>query len=479
MAVTDALLIRDVEVDGKRYDCRIENGVVDALGSSLLASADTVTIDGHGGVLLPGLTDHHLHLFALASLADSVDLSAGLRVDDVVAAAERVRTTSEWVRVIGWDEPTHGHLDRDELDRLVDDVPVRVQHRSGALWILNSRAIDLLAESSPPAGAERDHAGRLTGLVWRGDEWLCGKDSHPPDLRGVGERLARLGITAVTDASPRLDAVARDAVDVAVREGVLPQRVQLLCAETGPTSDRVTVGPKKIVLGDHDLPAFDDFAAAVGTTHDAGRSVAIHCVSRAALALTIAALRQVGSRAGDRIEHCAIADETAIAALADLGVAVVTQPTLVAHRGDDYLDRHADDEAADLWRYQSLLGAGIRVVASSDAPYGDCDPWATMVAARDRRTPTGRILGPAERVEPAVVLAGMLAPVANLGGPSRRVLPGEPADLVLLRTSLKQALANPDARHVAVTVADGRLIYVADRGSDAMRHHTSGDSDRR
>jgi predicted amidohydrolase YtcJ len=455
------LLLRDVGVDGARVDCSVRAGTIEVVGGALAAPPGGQVIDGRGGALLPGLADHHLHLFALAVAASSVDLEAGRTLDDVAPAADLVRGSGGWVRVVGWDDETHGELDRDRLDALVEDVPVRVQHRSGALWVLNGRAIDLLsAAAAPPEGAERDGTGRLSGKVWRVDEWLRAGAGALPDLAAVGALLARVGVTAVTDASPQLDRVAVQAVHDAVTSGALPQHVLLLGADELPAAHpRLAIGPRKLVVADHDLPDPDALAAAIATAHDDGRAVAVHCVSRAALALTISALRAASAREGDRIEHCAVADLGAVDELRSLRVTVVTQPSLVARRGSDYLDRHQPVEHGDLWRYRSLLDGGVRTVPSSDAPYGDPDPWATIRAAVTRQTPDGRVLGPAERVPARVALDGMLTSVEQPGGPVRRVAAGQPADLVLLRRPLGAVLAAPDAGAVAATVIDGRVVY--------------------
>ena len=48
----------------------------------------------------------------------------------------------QWVRAVGYHDTVAGTLDRYTLDALVPHRPVRVQHRSGAEWILNTAAID-------------------------------------------------------------------------------------------------------------------------------------------------------------------------------------------------------------------------------------------------------------------------------------------------------------------------------------------------
>ena len=98
------------------------------------------------------------------------------------------------------------------------------------------------------------------------------------------------------------------------------------------------------------------------------------------------------------------------------------------------------------------------VAASSDAPYASPDPWAAIAAAADRRTAAGQPLGEDERVDPATALAMYLGDPADPGGPPRRVAPGQPADLCLLKAPLRDVLAGPSAELVRATVIAGRIV---------------------
>lgn len=458
MSGRDGLLVRDVELEGTPgQDCLVLDGVVAAVGTDL-RHPNVVEVAGRGGALLPGLADHHLHLFAMAAAAQSFDLSE----HDDIGVLGAFNVPGRWVRVLGWDEARHGDLDRDRLDCLTGERPVRVQHRSGALWVLNSAGLRAVIDAAgePPAGAEEDEAGRLTGRLWRADRWLRDAIGMPPKLGDIAQSLSRFGVTAVTDATPDHDARAVQHLIAAVADGELPQRIQLTCADVpAELPSRIRVGPRKLVVADHELPDLTRLISEIATAHGAGRAVAVHCVSREALALTLAAFHDAGTRPGDRIEHCAIADRAAVAELASLDLTVVTQPSLVTCRGDRYLSNHDPAEHDDLWRYASLLDAGVATVASSDAPYGDPDPWATIRAARDRTTASGAVLGADERVSPERTLAGFLAPLDRPSGPPRRVAVGEPADLVLLKAPLSSALAESCRELVAVTVTDGRITY--------------------
>jgi predicted amidohydrolase YtcJ len=363
--------------------------------------------------------------------------------------------------VVGYDDVAHGPLDRYRLDACAPNVPVRVQHCGGSLWVVNSRAIELIGlDRSPHPGVERDAAGRPTGRLWRSDElFRTVVDGASPDLAPVGRMLAGYGITEVNDASPDDDGSAAVLLAEAVGTGALPQRVQVMGASA---EDGLGIGPRKIVISDHALPEIEELEARVRASHADRRPVALHCVTRVALLLALAALDEAGVLAGDRVEHCAVADMDTVQRMAVMGLTVVTQPILVASRGDDYRRRCPATDIDDLWRYGSLLRAGIRAAPSSDAPYGDPDPWIGMRAAGRRRTRSGAVLGRRERVGARTVLAGLLSPSDRPGGPPRRVVPGAAAHLILLDRPLAAALRDPSSRHVRRTVIGGAVVHRKD-----------------
>lgn len=461
-----SLVLQRVEVRGRPCDVLVRDGRVAEVGGPFRGTAE-MTIDGSGGALVPGLHDHHLHLLALA--ADLASVRCGppdvVGIDDLanaLRAAAAAAPPDAWLRGTGYHERVAGELDAKALDRLVPDRPVRVQHRSGALWMLNSPALDAIArvlDDSPDV--ERDQAGRPTGRLWRYDARLRPAIPYgPPDLSAAGRLLARYGITGVSDATPALEPTALDLLDGA-QATALPQDVHLLgtpleSLESGPLPG---APPWKIHLRDHDLPGLEALTAEIARARAAGRAVAVHCVTRISLLLTLTALQEVGPRQGDRIEHAAVVPHELHDWMRRLGVTVVTQPGFVATRGDDYLRDAETDDQGFLYPFRSLLEAAIPTVASSDAPYGPLDPWAIMRAARDRRTPSGAVLLPRERVTVTTVLDGYLAPLTDPAAPPREVRPGVPADLVLLNGSLEDCLADPVAERVRLVLKGGLIVH--------------------
>lgn len=465
--MTGDFVVRNAEVDGRPgVDVRVVAGRVAQVGPNL-PRGQGGSIDARGGAVLPGLVDHHLHLHAMAASWTSVRCGP----PDVYGPEGLERALAEavsehgWVRGVGYVETVAGELDATGLDRLHSLRPVRIQHRSGAMWILNSAAIRAAGlDSAVHPGVERDSNGRPTGRVVRADDLLRAllPGTGPPRLDAVGAELARLGVTAVTDATPDLSADSLKALVDATRSGDLPQRLQLLGAPlTGIDvhADRVTVGPYKIVLADSEVPDLDRLADTIRRVHADGRAFAVHSVSRESLAVLLAVLADVGCVPGDRIEHASVVPAEAVDDLRRHGLTVVTQPGFVADRGEDYRARVDERDHADLYRCRTLLDGGVPVALSSDAPYGPLDPWVTIRAAATRRTDSGAVFGAGERIDAAAALAACLAPSDRPGGPPRRVRAGVVADLVVLDVPLRAMLDAPDSAAVGTVLIDGRVVY--------------------
>ncbi|KXF57142.1 amidohydrolase [Rhodococcus sp. SC4] len=464
------LVIRNAEVAGvPGIDVVISGGRIRTVGPNLSARLGEA-IDADGGALIPGLHDHHLHLHAMAADAASVrcgppDVRDAATLADVLAHTPGDQ--NGWVRGVGYSETVAGDLDADGLDRLHSVRPVRIQHRSGAMWVLNSAAIAAAhLDGASHRGVERTPDGRPTGRVWRADTWLRDRlpRSQPPRLEAIGTALARFGITGVTDASPDLSPLSQAALIAAGASGEFPQRMHLLGTPLdGSISsvERISFGPYKIVLADSGLPDLENLTDRIRDVHSRGRAVAAHCVTREALLILLAALDEVGTLPGDRIEHGALIPRETIDDLRRRDLRVVTQPGFLADRGDDYLRRVDQRDQPDLYRCRSLLDGGVRVSLSSDAPYGPADPWSVITAAVVRRAPTNEIVGPTERITSTQALAGYLAAAEDPGGAPRRIRTGAIADVVLLRAPLADVLAAPSADAVRTTVIGGTVVHPA------------------
>jgi predicted amidohydrolase YtcJ len=453
VAYVSTTVLRDVRLGGRVVEVLLRDDRVVDVAPAVSAPPGSTEVDGGGGVLLPGLHDHHVHVLSFAAQRLGVDCSAfGTDVDALVAALRGA--PGDWVRATGYHESQAGPLDRRVLDAWVPDRPVRVQHRSGALWMLSSAAIGRMwpvLDDTPDV--ERDAAGEPTGRLWRYDERLrTALGDSPLDLGPVGGIWAELGVTGLTDATPDLTPGAVDLLTSAQALGALPQSLLLLGTDDVVGGPDVRTGPRKLLLRDHDLPDLQTLTRSIRTWHARGRGVAVHVVTAESLVLTLAALEAAGAHPADRIEHASVVLPGTEAWLASSGATVVTQPDFLRTRGEQYRRDLDAIELASLYRHRSLAAAGIGMAVSSDAPFGSHDPWKVIASARDRLTADGVVLGADESVSAGEALASYLSHPDAPAGPPRRVEVGVPADLCLLDGDIVDALREPHADRVRLTV---------------------------
>lgn len=459
------MLIRRAELFGAGLtDVRLDGGLVRDIGD-LIARPDETVIDAAGGLLLPGLHDHHLHVAALAASLTSVHCGPPHINDEESLAACLRRPGSGWLRGIGYHESVAGLLDAAMLDRFIADRPARIQHRSGRMWFFNSAGLQsLLAQADAPPGLERID-GRYTGRLFDEDAWLRRTlGSAPPSFAPVGAALVRVGVTGLTEISPANDAAMGRHFLQETGSGALPQRVLLagkLDLSRDDAGERVALGPAKLHLHEADLPELDIAIRFIRRAHDADRPVAIHCATEVELVYALAVLRDAGVQAGDRIEHASVAPDDAIEDIARLKLAVVTQPHFIRERGDAYLIDVEPAAQRLLYRQRAFLDAGVTLAGGSDAPFGGYDPWAAMAAAIDRRTQRGATIGAAEALTPEEALDLFLR-VPDALDRRRTICVGSPADLCLLDRPWSQVRSALSSAHVRATFIEGRAVFERD-----------------
>ncbi|WP_395394547.1 amidohydrolase family protein [Novosphingobium sp. BL-8A] len=457
------MLIRNADVyEHGAADLRIVAGTIAAIGQ-LAPLPDESVIEANGGALLPGLHDHHIHLAALAVRAASVDCGPPAVSNREGLARTLDRAGKGWLRGFGLCESVLGGElpDAAMLDRMVQHRPIRLQHRTGRMWLFNSPALDeLLAGRAPPPGLERV-GGRFTGRLFDEDAWLqAALGSTPPDFAEVSSELARHGVTGITDMSPRNDAIiarhfASQAATGHLRQNaVLAGQISLADAP----QDGWRLGPAKLHLHEAALPDFDTTCLWIASAHAQGRGVAVHCVTEVELVFTLALFEAAGTLIGDRIEHASIVPRELAARMASLGLWACVQPHFVHESGDRYLRDVEPRHHSDLYRLFTLRNAGIPLAGGSDAPYGNPDPWAAMKAAVLRRTGTGTPFSPEEALSPEQALDLYLADPLDLSR-QRRIAVGEAADLCLLDRPWAEARTRLDSADVRATFVSGQLVH--------------------
>jgi len=444
------VLIRRAELPcGELADVRVSGTRIGKIGA-LAPLPDEAVIEADGGALLPGLRDHHLHFLAYAASLESFSCADYDCADACIEALHKAtRQANGWVRAVDFHE-SMGEINLVALDREGPDVPVRIQHRSGRLWILNSLAIEHVKGGAvSPALAH----GIKTGHFYDLDQELGCRLGHTlPDVTRASRSLAAYGIVAFTDMTPTNSASETRMFRQWQQQRRLLQDVQL----AGQAS--LTAGPVKVHLHESDLPPFESLCRRMKDSHKRGRVVAVHCTTEVELVFTLAAFAEAGVIEGDRIEHASICNESCLQTIGDLGLMVVTQPNFIAERGDTYLDKIEKGALPDLYRCASFMRADIPFAIASDAPFGGANPWAMMEAATKRATASNIELMPEERISPEDALACVTGSLANPAKPLT-IHEGADASLVLLDQPWRAIRCRLATASVRLTVKRGTVIH--------------------
>lgn len=464
------LLLKNVSLIDSRDSAEVrEVGISDGVicdPADIKTSDETIVVDGHNGLLVPGLTDHHVHLASFAASLSSVNCGPpSVKTESELVGAINQPGTG-WLRGIGFHESVSPVLDRAWLDRHGPARPIRIQHRSGRLWVLNSLGLEIINDAA--ARLTRHERSRLNspdGRLYDLDE-LMGQLTIgiEPPIAQASDMLAAFGVTAINDMTPSNDGETwRWFSDLQAR-GDLLQKVRMsgrpeLTNQTD--SPKLTVGETKVHLHDASLPDFGDFVEFIVASHVQNRSVAVHCVTEVELVFTLSAFRAAGTNGKDRIEHASVVPPQLIEQLVDLGLGVVTQPNFVTERGEAYLADIPEAEHPFLYRVNSLQAAGVPLAFGTDLPFGSSDPWIAMSAATRRITDYGNCLGPNECISAEDALARFLGDLSDPFTP-RQIEPGAPADLCLLDVPWQTLRADLTSDHVRMTLSDGEIIFSKD-----------------
>ncbi|NIB37988.1 amidohydrolase family protein [Pseudomaricurvus alkylphenolicus] len=465
------MLIRQAEIapETELQDVLIRNGKVVAIAPTLLVEEKVPTLEARERALLPGLHDHHIHLLSLAASLQSLDITRCKinqeREFTRQLQAENTRNSGEWLRVVGYHHSLAGDIDRYWLDQWIPDRPVKVQQRGGRLWILNSKALEILGESKlVTAGASVERVNHEpTGRLYELDAWLRAQlPNKPPELSEVSRILASYGVTGLTDTTPSNGPDNWAYFAKCQQQGDLLQRVRVM---GGPQlshqvdSDWLTRGELKIHLLESQLPDFYELCDRIEKAHRDNRNVAIHCVTRVELIFSLEALQQAGAKPGDRIEHASVTPPQQLQQIRELGLRVVTQPHFIGERGDQYRVDVEPDDQPWLYRCRGFLSAGVPLAGGSDAPFGTPNPWLSMHHAVNRCTPDGHTLGEHEVLTPEQALQLFTSELHAPGVQSTAVRVGANADLCLLDRNWHSARKALNEVKVTTTIVDGNVIF--------------------
>jgi len=515
-----ASLIRTLDPERPEVEClalragRIAaSGTVEEVQSWVGGSADW--LDLRPAVVLPGLTDSHIHLLEWAVARRRPDLSDARSMAEAlerVASAARAQPVDAWLEFKGWNPAWRSQARLAELDAVSAGRAVAlIAHDLHSGW-LNSEAMRRLAigpERCDPAGGslERGRQGELTGVLLERalDWWYEGR----PRLSDAARRAAvlegqavlhRSGVTAVHSVeAPEAFQLVQDLERAGeLRLRVLhhmPQRYLESLIECGIASgfggEWLRIGGIKYftdgALGSQTAWMLEPYEgssergvrrlepeelkADIGRAARAGLAATVHAIGDAAVRMTLAVLEGVGARGlaiPHRVEHlqCVHADDLPRAARA--GIVASMQPSHLLTDIRLAEERWGPERCRRTMALRSLLDVGTVLAFGSDAPVEEADPREGFYAARTRRDRSGY---PAEGWYPQERLSGLDVLRAYSEGPAKaagdaqrhgRLAPGYQADFAAWDVDL--VTAEPErsrAAEVVATVVDGEIVYRA------------------
>lgn len=420
-----------------------------------LIGSKTKVFDLKGKSAIPGFHDAHCHILFFGLGLLQIDLCGTKSISEIVRAVEeRIRTTppGKWVIAWGYNDNKlveKRHPTRDDLDPISPEHPVLLNHISGHMGVVNSRALNLAGitrETEDPAGGRigREESGQPSGVLMEAAMALVKGPQYTVEdmkkaLGAANKHLLSEGITSVQDAHAGLTAPHEfRAYQDAVEEGLVKVRVALLPdidsfpvasgrfdfgwgLHTGFGSTRLRLGPAKIFVdgsligctaalsqpysSDPRNRGFlvktkEQIFEQVRMAHEAGWQVALHAIGDRAIEAALDAIENaMGEKAEEyrpRIEHCGVLRADLLERIRRLGVAIVTQPRFIHELGDGFRVALGEERLKLTYPLASLRST--RVAFSSDRPVVNGSPLRGVQAAVCRRTQTGADYVPEERI---------------------------------------------------------------------------------
>jgi hypothetical protein len=347
-------------------------------------------------------------------------------------------------------------LDRHSLDRVATDRAVFVFHASQHVATVNSAiiAFDGLGDSTDVPGVVVDDSGELTGelrepaaiLLTTVARAVIAGGFSSEGMRRFATEAARAGCTTVTDLDslPIMTSQGIAAYREIVEDPSFPVRlvafrhveatndaaalaeVAGIVAELAAASgDKLRLGFAKMFL-DGSIQGYtarllppgylhgepngmwlmeeDEYRATFEAYHRAGAGIHVHVngdegAVRFADVLADVTARHPRDDHRHTITHAQLVPPAEWARLAELGACASLFTNHIRYWGDQHIrDTLGAERAATLDAAASALAAGVVISLHSDSPVTPIGPLDSIATAVTRRTASGVVLGPDERI---------------------------------------------------------------------------------
>lgn len=413
----------------------------------LLASADTIRENVGGAIIIPGLTDAHIHWEQTARGLQQVNV---FEVPQKAIAVERVAArvaatpAGEWVTGYGWFQdiwPGGAFPSAADLDAISPNNPVFLIAKSFHAGWVNSYALRLsgvTASTPDPEGGQivRDASGNPTGLLLelsamdlvRQHIPLATPDQVADQMKYAQGLALASGLTGIHDFDEPSCLVGmqilRERGELGLRMLKNVNKLWLSAAldsgiRTGFGDDWIRIGALKMfvdgALGPHTALMIDPY---IGEPNNYGirtieKEEMIELMSRASAAGLPSTIHAIGDRAvhdvldgieivrgeeakrGEspskrrhRIEHVQVIHPNDVHRLAELNVIASMQPL---HATSDMLtaDKVWGERSRLAYNARVQLDQGVVCAFGSDSPVEPFDPLKGIHAAVTRQRPDG------------------------------------------------------------------------------------------
>ncbi len=444
-----------------------------------------------GRVVLPGLTDAHLHLHNYALSLQKIDCETATVEDCLQRVAERARTAKagDWILGHGWNQNAWGAWPRAaDLDRIVPDHPVYLTAKSlHAAWA-NSAALKLAGISDgtpdPKDGViQRDERGEPTGILLESAVALVADLIPVPDVAALADAMERaqavlwkMGITGVHDFDRRESFMALQKlrkeqrlklrVTKSIPVDLLDHAVELGLG-TGFGDDWLRIGSVKVfmdgALGPRTAAMFQPYDGEPDNrgilnldgeqlfdtacrAAEVGLGMTVHAIGDRANHEVLNAYEQLrGYETGKglphlrhRIEHVQVLHPDDVPRLHQLDVIASMQPI---HATSDMLmaDKYWGERTRYAYALKTQLDLGAHVAFGSDAPVESPNPFWGIHAAVTRQRADGSPgpdgWHPEQRLSVRQAIEGFTTGAAYAAYAEKRqglLAPGSLADLIVL-----------------------------------------------
>jgi predicted amidohydrolase YtcJ len=482
-------------------------------------------VDSHGHVVMGGLQALSANL--LAPPDGKVRDIASLQTTLSAWAEENAEVveTANMIIGFGYDNAQLAelrHPTREDLDAVSSQVPVFIVHQSGHIGVANSKALELAgidAATEDPAGGviQRGSDGEPNGVLEEfaffsmlvplvanlGDEGLTAFASAGAELwASFGYTTGQDGRSSggSVEALKKIDRDGALPIDVVAYPDVLESRDYIETNVSKDYSGHVRVGGCKLTIDGspqgftalRDRPYYDpvgDYPPgyagyanvtmeqvqdAVNWCYENGIQILTHANGEGASDMLISALESAQAKYGDPgnrpvLIHGQFLREDQLDDYKRLGVFPSLFPMHTFYWGDWHRDHTVGPERADnISPTGWLVKRGMMFGSHHDAPVAFPDSMRILDATVTRRTRSGDILGPDQRVDVMTALKALtIWPAwqhfeeADKGS----IEVGKLADFVLL--SDDPTTVDPetlDQIRVMATVKRDKVIYQVDEG---------------